>query len=227
MVVRSRQRPVGKRDRPPALGHAGDPRVAHAQHQLGRVHAHVAPALERAGARATPASAPAAGRARGFARPGRGPGVHPCAQRILDPVTAAPAALSHNPFRRIVGDVRMERRARGGLPAGAHRLRHGSARARWRTTRCRSCSTATSASGRCSASGSCTASTRSCSGPRPTTTCWCPTRRTSAGATAGSGSSSRCWATACSPSTAATTGARGGSCCPPSTASGSSSRPWR
>ena len=46
------QRPVRQRHRPPALRHAGDARVAHAEHQLGPVDGHVAPALERPPARA-------------------------------------------------------------------------------------------------------------------------------------------------------------------------------
>jgi len=39
--------PVRERDGPPALPHARHTRVAHAQHQIGSVHAHVAPALQR------------------------------------------------------------------------------------------------------------------------------------------------------------------------------------
>jgi len=42
------QAAVRERDRPPALWHARHARVADAQHEVGAVHAQVAPALERA-----------------------------------------------------------------------------------------------------------------------------------------------------------------------------------
>ena len=145
--VRSTQLAVRERDRPPALGHRADPRVADAQHQLGRVHAHVAPALQR------PGPAPAGHASGGRGRPSSltaGPragspsmaAAYPRARDRRSAHGALPQPVPADPGRR----PRRAPRARP-LPAWRYVVQRLAAPTGWPPTRCPCCWTATSATG--------------------------------------------------------------------------------